>query len=109
MRQDRLEQLWKDPANWKGSRVFGYYDCPEDGRVIVPKRSSRLGWTINLGHRLAFPALFTALLVAVGPALVMLALLARSPTIAPFSVLIGVGVSFVLIFLLSRYFSNREI
>ena len=39
----------------------------------------------------------------------MLTLFARSPTVAPFSVLIGVGVSLVLIFALSRYLSNREI
>ena len=44
LREDRAGAgFGKTPTNWKGGRVFGFYDCPEDRRVMVPKRSSAYG------------------------------------------------------------------
>jgi hypothetical protein len=42
--------MWEDPKNWK----HFYYYCPEDPRVIVPKRNGWFGWTINFAHRSAW-------------------------------------------------------
>lgn len=40
------EALWRDPANWNG----GFYSCPADPRLVVPKRARWRGWTINFAH-----------------------------------------------------------
>ena len=47
-----FEKLWQDEKNWKG--IWGIYYCPEDRRVVVPKRCKWAGWTVNFAHRLAW-------------------------------------------------------
>lgn len=54
-------ELWKDPANW---RLYVFYVCREDPRLIVPKRFRVTGWTMNFAHREAY-LLFAALLALV--------------------------------------------
>lgn len=44
-----IEALWRDPRHWRGPLGLCYV-CPADPRVIVPKRTARLGWTVNLAH-----------------------------------------------------------
>jgi hypothetical protein len=58
--RESLEQLWRDPANWK---LGLFYICKDDPRVIVPKRQKWRGWTINLAHRRAVPFFILVLLV----------------------------------------------
>jgi hypothetical protein len=45
MKRD-VNELWQDPKNWTG---IGYR-CPEDPRLMVPKRRPGLGWTFNWAH-----------------------------------------------------------
>jgi uncharacterized membrane protein len=46
---------------WNG----GLYFAKADARLLVPKRNPWLGWTLNLGHPLAEPALLAALVLPV--------------------------------------------
>ena len=64
MNRESLDELWSRPANWGL-----VYRCPEDPRVIVPKRRRWMGWTINFAHPLAWVVLVASFAVAVGPAL----------------------------------------
>ena len=43
-----IEALWRDATHWRALGLV--YVCPADPRVVVPKRTARLGWTLNLGH-----------------------------------------------------------
>jgi Family of unknown function (DUF5808) len=64
-----LERLWAEPRNW------GWvYRCALDPRVIVPRRRRWMGWTINFAHPWAWPALLLSVLIAVGPALLLIQL-----------------------------------
>jgi uncharacterized membrane protein len=47
MKDPHLEELWKDPKNWRW-KVFYY--CKEDPRLLVPKRLRWTGWTVNFAH-----------------------------------------------------------
>jgi hypothetical protein len=58
--RDILEQLWRDPANWKSGLI---YYCQGDPRVIVPRRPKWRGWTINFAHRYSLPALLIITLI----------------------------------------------
>jgi hypothetical protein len=58
--RDILEQLWRDPANWKSGLI---YYCQGDPRVIVPRRPKWRGWTINFAHRCSLPALLIITLI----------------------------------------------
>jgi hypothetical protein len=66
-----LDRLWSDPNNWR-SHVF--YVCPEDPRLLVPKRQKWRGWTINFGrpHAVLFLTLF--MIVTIVPLLLLAAL-----------------------------------
>ena len=57
--QARLDACTRDPANW---RLFFLYFCRADPRIVVPRRISGLGWTLNFARPLALP--FLAALVA---------------------------------------------
>ena len=62
-----------DPeASWNGSLYFS----KADARLLVPKRTPWLGWTINLGHPHAEPALVGLILLPLCAAL----LLQRKPS-----------------------------
>jgi hypothetical protein len=47
MKSDEIQKMWEDPKNWKYLGA-GYF-CPDDPRVVVPKRNM-FGWTVNFGH-----------------------------------------------------------
>ena len=48
------DPLWADRANWR----FGViYFCRQDPRIVVPKRSRAMGWTMNFARPMALPVL----------------------------------------------------
>ena len=59
-----LEKFWKDPGNW---RLNAFYYCKSDPRIIVPKRSRLLGWTMNFAHFKAWFALAAGIAGTIGP------------------------------------------
>ncbi|MEO7932339.1 MAG: DUF5808 domain-containing protein [Chthoniobacterales bacterium] len=61
---ERLEELWKSPVNWRAGL---FYHCPEDPRIIVPKRQKWRGWTINFARRGAIPVLVGCVLYVTVP------------------------------------------
>ena len=73
----------RDAANWRG--VVVYYN-PDDPRVIVPKRFSKLGgWTLNTAHpKRSLLVLSGLIVVLLGPSmLAMLAGVRAQATLAP--------------------------
>ncbi len=69
MDREQIEQLWNDRSNWTAGLI---YHCPQDPRVIVPRRWRWGGWTLNFSHpRAAFVGV-GAMALAVGPALLAL-------------------------------------
>ena len=34
-----------------GYNAWGFYNNPDDPRLIVPKMNPIMGWTVNLAHR----------------------------------------------------------
>jgi len=65
--REELERHWANPENWSA-----VYYCPEDPRVIVPKRRPSMGWTINFAHPLAVPVLFLAISVPALPIVLLI-------------------------------------
>ncbi len=63
-----LSRFSNDPRNW---HLYFIYFCREDPRILVPKRISGLGWTLNFARPLALPFL-AALLGAVWSAMILL-------------------------------------
>lgn len=61
------EAAWGNPQNWTS---FGYR-CPEDPRVIVPKRVRALGYTLNWAHPRAGRTFALTLLIALTPPMVL--------------------------------------
>ena len=55
MTQEEMDNCWKDPRN----RKWGFYHCPADPRIIVPKRWKWMGWTINAARPGAVPVATT--------------------------------------------------
>ena len=70
MTREELIRLWEDPTHWRG----GLYRCPEDPRVVVPKRITWGGWTVNFAHPMAWPMILWSVVIAVGPIMLLLAL-----------------------------------
>jgi hypothetical protein len=58
---NEYEALWQNPVNW---RLYIFYACREDPRLIVHKRFRVTGWTMNFAHPQAY-FLFAALLAVV--------------------------------------------
>lgn len=87
--QAELDALYNDPANW---HWYIFYFCRRDPRIIVPKRISGLGWTINLANPMALP--FITGLCATIWALVSLARLAglKGQAFTAFNVLLVAGI-----------------
>ncbi len=54
-------ELWRDPRNW---RLYIFYVCREDPRLMVPKRLRVTGLTLNFAHPKAV-LLFAVLLAVV--------------------------------------------
>lgn len=65
--REELERYWANPDNWGV-----VYNCPEDPRVIVPKRARFMGWTINFGHAFAIPALLLAISIPALPVVLLI-------------------------------------
>lgn len=57
-----LDNMIKNPANWKG--VF--YVNPRDPRVFVPKINPGMGWTLNFGNKWAVVGLVLIVTIMVG-------------------------------------------
>ncbi len=47
--QERINKLeWENPDNWTSGKWGGVYFSHADSRTWVPKRITKLGWTLNL-------------------------------------------------------------
>lgn len=71
MKQDDINEMeWRNPANWTWRGPLGLYASKRDTRLIVPKASPMLGWTLNFAH----PARnYVLLAIAVLPLLLIVA------------------------------------
>ena len=98
MNRKSLEELWSRPSNWGL-----VYRCPQDPRVIVPKRRRWMGWTINFAHPLAWVVLVASFVIAVVPALLAVWWRPWSAT----AVLCTVAASLGVLVLLSHWESSR--
>jgi hypothetical protein len=54
MTREEIEARRKDPRKSKWRHI---YFCPEDPRVIVPRRIKWMGWTLNFARPSAIPTL----------------------------------------------------
>lgn len=64
-----LDRLWADANHWRAGLI---YWCPEDPRLVVPKRHWKWGgWTMNFAHASAWLLLLAIILVATIPAVVL--------------------------------------
>lgn len=101
MKRENAERLWQDERNWRYSGLI--YFCPEDPRVVVPKRSRIYGWTYNFAHKAAVFVLFLFFAIAVLPTFFLIL-----AGITALSILIG-GLSFsvLAVIALARTFSSR--
>ncbi|WP_269524399.1 hypothetical protein [Coraliomargarita parva] len=64
MKAQPYESHWRDPQNWK-CRLF--YFCRADPRVIVPKRPTWAGRTLNFAHPKAYWVLLATFLFTAIP------------------------------------------
>ena len=98
MTREDIEKCWNDPANWK----WGVYYCKADPRAIVPKRIKWMGWTINFARPSAFPVLLFMLALLLVPVLIVNKM--GAGTVQQF---IALGISIILVCVLSAYLSSR--
>jgi len=108
-RDRQLFALWSDKTNWRGNVFLPYYYCPADGRVVVPRNKRWAGWTINFGHRLAWPMMAISVIVALGPALLALGVLGEKSSYTLPIVLVCLAVSIRVLIGGARYLSTNEI
>ncbi len=91
MTREEAEALRKDKRHWKLGVI---YACRADPRIIVHNRFV-MGWTWNFGHPWALPTLFAFVVVALGPAgLLLLSGVTNAPvlmSVVATSVLVLVG------------------
>jgi hypothetical protein len=97
--REEIETCWNDQHN----RMWGFYYCKADPRVIVPSRWKWMGWTVNFARPSAIPVLL-GLVALVGLPLVIVSA-SGSGTIA--SLITGV-VSIAVVCLLSAYLSSSK-
>jgi uncharacterized membrane protein len=51
MKQDDINETeWRNPANWTWRGPLGLYSSRRDTRLIVPKATPMMGWTLNFAH-----------------------------------------------------------
>jgi hypothetical protein len=74
LRRDEIESLWRDPASRKGWGLASVYYQPRDPRLVVPKKTIKLGWTINFAHPWAIPALILLMVCVPLPVLLTVSL-----------------------------------
>jgi len=53
LNQELLNQMSKDPSNWRGP----FYYNRKDPRLMVPKYQPMMGWTFNFASPYAYLAL----------------------------------------------------
>jgi Predicted membrane protein len=56
-----LDNMSKDPSNWKGP----FYYNPRDPRLLVPKLHPSLGWTLNFANPASYVAIGALLAVTI--------------------------------------------
>jgi uncharacterized membrane protein len=56
-----LDNMSKDPSNWKGI----FYFNNRDPRLLVPKLHPSLGWTLNFANPASYIALAAIIFVAI--------------------------------------------
>jgi uncharacterized protein DUF5808 len=101
MAAPELERLWQDPRSWSPP---GIYRSAADPRLIVPKRRRWAGWTLNFAHRAAWLVLLGSVVVAAGPAMIVLA----TGRVGTAPVLGAVAVSVLVLSLGSAWESERR-
>ena len=51
MKQDDINEAeWRNPANWSWRGPLGLYASKRDTRLLVPKATPAMGWTLNCAH-----------------------------------------------------------
>jgi uncharacterized membrane protein len=51
MKQDDINDIeWRNPSNWTWRGPLGLYASKRDTRLLVPKATPMMGWTLNFGH-----------------------------------------------------------
>ena len=51
MKQDDINEIeWRTPANWSWRGPLGLYASKRDSRLMVPKVTPGMGWTLNFAH-----------------------------------------------------------
>ena len=98
-RQDELEVLRSDPANWT---PLGFYRCAADPRLMVEKRIG-IGYTINIAHHRSWLIFLGLMLVALAPTVVNITLGSRAPGwLLAASLLVPITLSVVTLIWLMR-------
>ena len=64
---------WHKPDNWSRMGLFGIYFSKADTRVLVPKATPALGWTLNFGHRYSVLSLAALIMLPVMTLVIALA------------------------------------
>ena len=59
--KDYLDNMSKDPSNWKGL----FYFNRKDPRLLVPKLQPSLGWTLNFANPAAYIGIAALVLVVI--------------------------------------------
>jgi hypothetical protein len=87
-------ELWKDPDNW---RLYIFYVCIKDPRIVVPKRFRVTGWTMNFAHWQSYLLLLAILAVVIVPImLVEITGLDAVSWLRPATIIISVLAAFAL-------------
>ncbi|MEI6035836.1 MAG: hypothetical protein WCS65_16340 [Verrucomicrobiae bacterium] len=66
MKSTPYDIYWNNRKNWKWHLI---YACKEDLRIIVPKRPTWAGRTLNFAHPKSFLVLFLTVLAIAAPAM----------------------------------------
>ena len=61
LNKELLDAMSRDPQNWKGP----FYFNKKDYRVIVPKYSPWMGWTLNFASPYAYVVIIATVLIIV--------------------------------------------
>lgn len=67
MKPTPWDNHWKDIKNWKLGCI---YSCKDDPRIIVPKKPTWMGRTLNFAHSGSYVVLAITLGLALSPLLV---------------------------------------
>jgi len=68
MKPTPYDIYWNDGKNWKWHLI---YACKDDLRIIVPKKPTWAGRTLNFAHRKSFVVLLLTLLAIAVPAVLL--------------------------------------